>query len=110
MPHGAAGPLLYRSVVLFGFVALTAAFGLPAFAYFYDYTRLDRVTFGFLSIITGLGSTIGYHRLVAHCSFACRTRFLVQPLRLGLSQRPYVVATCTSRLRQDPVVMWQHRY
>ena len=63
--------------VCWGTVALVTALtlltfvGVPLFAYFYDYTLLDRVLLAVLYIVTGMGITVGYHRLVAHQSFDC---------------------------------------
>jgi len=52
-------------------VTLVALIGLPTFAYFYDYTWVDWTMFGLLYVVTGLGITVGYHRLMAHRSFDC---------------------------------------
>ena len=59
------------NLTLFSSIVAGAAVGLPAFAYFYDYSWVDWVMFAILYIITGLGITVGYHRLLAHRSFAC---------------------------------------
>ncbi len=61
----------YGTAFLFSLVTLGALIGIPTFAYFYDYTWVDWAMFGLLYIVTGLGMTVGYHRLVAHRSFDC---------------------------------------
>jgi fatty-acid desaturase len=43
--------------------------GVPLFAYFYDYTLLDWVLLAVLYIVTGMGITVGYHRMITHRSF-----------------------------------------
>jgi stearoyl-CoA desaturase (delta-9 desaturase) len=109
--------------------------------------------FCILYVMTGLGITVGYHRLMAHRSFDCpnwvKTGFLIaggwalensafkwaadhirhhahtdhehDPYN---AQRGFWYSHCgwlfftdahadekyASRLRQDPLVMWQHRY
>src|SRR5438105_13830470 len=64
-------PVSYGTIFLFGFVTLGALIGLPTFAYFHDYTWVDWAMFGLLYVLTGLGITVGYHRLIAHRSFSC---------------------------------------
>ena len=59
------------TTILFLLVTLGAAIGLPTYAYFYDYSWLDWTMFFVLYIFTGLGITVGYHRLLAHRSFDC---------------------------------------
>ena len=59
------------TTMLYLLVALGAAIGLPTYAYFYDYSWLDWTMFFVLYIFTGLGITVGYHRLLAHRSFDC---------------------------------------
>jgi stearoyl-CoA desaturase (delta-9 desaturase) len=126
--------------------------GVPLFGYFYGYTWVDWAMFWLLYVITGLGITVGYHRLLAHRSFECRdwvkAGFLVaggwalensalkwaaDHIRHHAScdheadpynaQRGFWYSHCgwlfskdtfqdekyASRLRQDPLVMWQHR-
>src|SRR5437879_13868345 len=64
-------PVSYGTIFLFGFVTLGALIGLPTFAYFHDYTWVDWAMFGLLYVLTGLGITVGYHRLIARRSFNC---------------------------------------
>jgi len=46
--------------------------GVPLFGYFYGYSALDWTMFIVLYLITGLGITVGYHRLISHRSFECK--------------------------------------
>src|SRR3990167_3158099 len=64
-------PFSLGAAILFSIITLVALIGLPAFAYFYDFTWVDWTMFGLLYVITGLGITVGYHRLIAHRSFDC---------------------------------------
>lgn len=142
-----------RNISLFGFVSVGALIGLPTFAYYYDYTWVDWFMFCLLYIITGLGITVGYHRLGAHRSFACpdwvKAILLVAGgwalensvlkwaadhirhhaqcdqeedpynAKLGFWHShcgwlfridPHREEKYASRLKQDRVVMWQHKY
>lgn len=56
---------------MFSLIILVAVIGIPTFAFFYGYSWLDWTMFGFLYVVTGLGITVGYHRLIAHRSFDC---------------------------------------
>lgn len=71
----------HLTTILFGLVTGVALLGVPAFAYLYGYSRLDWIMFGLLYVTTGLGITVGYHRLTAHRSFDCpawvKTGFLI---------------------------------
>lgn len=143
----------YGTTLMFSLVTLGALVGLPAFAYFHDYTWIDWTTFGFLYLVSGLGITVGYHRLTTHRSFTCRNWVKAALLiggawalensalnwardhirhhaRCDQEEDPYNAmlgfwySHCgwlfwkdphrngkfASRLLQDSVVMWQHRY
>ncbi|HJU05699.1 MAG TPA: fatty acid desaturase [Nitrospiraceae bacterium] len=143
----------YGASFLFGLISLIALIGVPAFAYVYDYTVVDWVMFGVLYVVTGLGITVGYHRLAAHRSFMCpkwvKAGLLIAGgwalensalkwaadhvrhharcdeeedpynARLGFwyshcgwifYKDPHGDAKYASRLQQDQVVMWQHRF
>ena len=71
----------YMAMIIFGVITFGALIGVPAFAILYGYTWLDWTMFGLLYVVTGLGITVGYHRLLAHRSFACpnwvKTGFLI---------------------------------
>lgn len=143
----------YATMLLFGLVTFGALIGVPTFAYFFGYTWLDWAMFAFLYVSSGLGITVGYHRLMAHRSFECRDWVKAGLLIAGgwalensalkwaadhirhhaacdLEADPYNArrgfwhSHCgwlfykdpfsddkyASRLRHDPLVMWQHRY
>jgi len=144
----------YGTIFLFGLVTVGALIGLPTYAYFFDYTWVDWAMFGLLYIVTGLGITVGYHRLIAHRSFDCPNWVKAGLLIAGgwalensalkwasahirhhaqcdQEEDPYNAQRgfwyshvgwiffkdphafdekYTSRLRQDPLVLWQDRY
>jgi stearoyl-CoA desaturase (delta-9 desaturase) len=56
---------------LFLLISLTALIGVPLFGYLYGYAWLDWTMCGLLYLVSGLGITVGYHRLIAHGSFQC---------------------------------------
>ena len=60
-----------QTTILFLLVSVGAAVGLPTYAYYYDFSWLDWTMFVVLYTFTGLGITVGYHRLLAHRSFTC---------------------------------------
>ena len=143
----------YATAILFGLISIGALIGVPLFGFLYGYSWLDWTMFAILYVLTGLGITVGYHRLMAHRSFDCpdwvKTGFLIaggwalensafkwaadhirhhahtdheqDPYN---AQRGFWYCHCgwlfftdahtdekyASRLRQDRVVMWQHRY
>jgi stearoyl-CoA desaturase (delta-9 desaturase) len=146
-------PVSYGTMFLFGLVALGSLIGLPVFAYFHNFTWLDWTMFAALYITSGLGITVGYHRLITHRSFDCakwvKTALLIaggwalenSALKWGRdhivhhahcdqnldpynARRGFWYSHCgwlffshpdpgekyATRLRQDPLVMWQHRY
>ena len=143
----------YVTIVLFALVCATALVGVPVFGYLYGYSWVDWTMFGILYAVTGLGITVGYHRLLSHRSFECpdwvKAGFLVAGgwalensafkwaadhirhhaqcdreadpynARLGFwhshcgwlfVRDRYADEKYASRLRQDPLVMWQHRH
>ena len=61
----------YPTMFLFGLIVMTTIVGLPVYAYFYDFSWVDWSMFVMLYMITGLGITVGYHRLITHRSFKC---------------------------------------
>jgi stearoyl-CoA desaturase (Delta-9 desaturase) len=140
------------TMIVFSLITSSALIGVPAFAYLHGYTWLDWTMFAVLYIATGLGITVGYHRLLAHRSFDCpswvKAGFLIaggwalensalkwaadhirhhancdQEADPYNAQRGFWYSHCgwlffkdtyadekyASRLRQDQVVMWQHR-
>lgn len=59
------------TVILFAVVTLATVIGVPTFSFTYGFTWLDWTMFGVLYIVSGLGITVGYHRLISHRSFEC---------------------------------------
>jgi stearoyl-CoA desaturase (Delta-9 desaturase) len=146
-------PLSYGTIFLFALVTLITLVAVPLFGYFHGYGWIDLAMFAVLYMFTGLGITVGYHRLVAHRSFNCSHWVKASLLIAGgwalensafnwardhirhhstcdqeddpyNATRGFWYSHCgwifykdpprddryESRLRQDPVVMWQHRY
>ncbi|WP_447970058.1 acyl-CoA desaturase [Nitrospira sp. M1] len=61
----------YLTTILFGTIVVGAMIGLPIFTYYYDFSWVDWTMFAILYVFTGLGITVGYHRLFSHRSFKC---------------------------------------
>ncbi len=141
------------TVLLFCVIVGSTIIGVPLFGYLYGYNWLDWTMFGLLYVVTGLGITVGYHRLISHRSFDCpdwvKGGLLIaggwalqnSALKWGadhirhhaacdqeadpynatrgfwyshcgwlLVGQRYTDEKYAARLRQDPIVMWQHRY
>lgn len=58
-------------ILLFSAVVLGALVAVPWFGMTYGYAAVDWITLGVLYMVTGLGITVGYHRLICHKSFTC---------------------------------------
>jgi stearoyl-CoA desaturase (delta-9 desaturase) len=144
---------IYVTVALFSLIAGAGLIAVPLFGLVYGYTWLDWTMFVLLYMVSGLGITVGYHRLISHRSFMCsdwvKTVLLVaggwalqnSALKWGAdhirhhaacdqdadpynAQRGFWHSHCgwlfsdgrysdekyASRLKQDPVILWQHRY
>ncbi len=56
------------TTALFVLVSLTGLIAVPLSGYVDGYKWLDWVLFGILDVVSGLGITVGYHRLNAHGS------------------------------------------
>lgn len=153
MAESAERSLEWGMILLFGTMSLVTFIGVPLFAYFYDYSALDWVLLVVLYIMTGMGITVGYHRMISHRSFECRPWVKVCLLIAGgwalqnsallwcadhirhhartdsdedpynasrgfwhshcgwlFVETPHRVEKYESRLRKDPLIMWQHRY
>lgn len=67
-----AARLDYPVIVLFTVVTSATVIGVPIFAYVHGFSTLDWVMLAVLYMVSGLGITVGYHRLIAHRSFECR--------------------------------------
>lgn len=143
----------YPSIILFAVVTGATLIGVPAFWYYHGFTTFDWIIFGVLYVITGLGITVGYHRLLSHRSFECQEWVKACMLVAGgwalensalrwcadhirhharcdqeedpynatkgfwyshcgwiFVKSPYREEKYETRLRKDPLVMWQHRY
>ena len=61
----------FPTTFLFGLIVGGTLTVVPTFAYFFGYSWLDWAMFITLYIVSGLGITVGYHRLMAHRSFKC---------------------------------------
>ena len=72
LSFGTSRPLNAMSIGLFSAVTFTALIVVPGYGYLVGYSPLDWLLFGILYLVTGLGITVGYHRLIAHRSFTCR--------------------------------------
>ncbi|MEO5954689.1 MAG: fatty acid desaturase [Nitrospiraceae bacterium] len=59
------------TIMLFCAIAIGAMIGVPLYGHIYHYSWLDWSLFGLLYVASGLGITVGYHRLMAHRSFDC---------------------------------------
>jgi stearoyl-CoA desaturase (delta-9 desaturase) len=142
-----------RTTLLFSLVVVGTIIAVPTFAYFFGYSWLDWTMFILLYIVSGLGITVGYHRLMAHRSFKCHNwvkRGLLIAGGLALQNSalkwapdhirhharcdkeedpynamlgfwyshcgwlfwkdPYRDDKYATKLKQDPLVMWQHRH
>jgi stearoyl-CoA desaturase (delta-9 desaturase) len=60
-----------RTIGLFTLVTSSGLIGVPLFGYIHGYTKLDWALAGILYLISGLGITVGYHRMISHRSFRC---------------------------------------
>jgi len=65
----ATRPRDYPTIIIFSIVTLGAMIGVPAYAYYYDFTAFDWTMFVVLYMVTGLGITVGYHRMISHRAF-----------------------------------------
>lgn len=153
MTESASGSLDWGMILLFSTMTAVTLIGVPLFAYFHDYTALDWILLAVLYIMTGMGITVGYHRMLSHRSFECRPSVKVCLLILGgwalqnsalrwcadhirhhartdsdedpynaqrgfwhshcgwlFVETPHRLEKYESRLRKDPLIMWQHRY
>jgi stearoyl-CoA desaturase (delta-9 desaturase) len=141
------------TAILFLSIALGAMTVVPLYGFLYHYSWLDWSLFAFLYLVSGLGITVGYHRLMAHRSFECPNwvkgalliagawalqnsaiKWAADHLRHHahcdedqdpynaqrgfwhshcgwlLTPDPYTDPKYASRVAQDPVAIWQHRY
>ena len=59
------------TLVLFSAVVAATLIGIPLYGYYIGFTVFDWMLFIVMYMVTGMGITVGYHRLVAHQSFQC---------------------------------------
>ncbi|MDE3218433.1 MAG: fatty acid desaturase, partial [Nitrospirota bacterium] len=57
--------------VLFCAIVAATIVGIPLYGYYYGFSLFDWILSFVMYIVTGMGITIGYHRLVSHQSFEC---------------------------------------
>lgn len=57
--------------VLFSAIVAATIIGIPLYGYYYGFSLFDWVLSFVMYIVTGMGITVGYHRLVSHQSFEC---------------------------------------
>ena len=69
MRQSAVRTLDWGMILLFSTMTVVTLIGVPLFAYYYDYTVLDWILLVVLYIMTGMGITVGYHRMISHRSF-----------------------------------------
>jgi stearoyl-CoA desaturase (delta-9 desaturase) len=143
----------FSNMATFGIVTLSALVGVPVYGAIYGFPMTAWALLGILYLTTGLGITVGYHRLISHRSFDCpgfvkRALLIVGGWALQNSalkwasdhirhharcdqaddpynaQRGFWYSHCgwlfwkdapaeekyLTRLRRDPIVMWQDRY
>lgn len=62
----------YPTIALFAVISLATIVGVPVFAYVHGFSTVDWIMFAVLYMISGLGITVGYHRLISHQSFQCK--------------------------------------
>ena len=57
--------------VLFCAIVAATMIGIPLYGYHYGFSLFDWILSFVMYIVTGMGITVGYHRLVSHQSFEC---------------------------------------
>ena len=61
----------FWTYLLFWSIIAGSVIAVPGYGLIYGYSWLDWTMFTILYIVTGLGITVGYHRLLTHRSFEC---------------------------------------
>ncbi|MBD0315884.1 MAG: fatty acid desaturase [Nitrospiraceae bacterium] len=59
------------TLALFCVIAAATLVGIPLYGYYIGFTLFDWMLFLVMYIVTGMGITVGYHRLIAHQAFEC---------------------------------------
>src|SRR5512147_3194496 len=57
--------------VLFLGIVVATLVGIPLYGYYIGFSLFDWILSAVMYIVTGMGITVGYHRLVSHQSFEC---------------------------------------
>jgi stearoyl-CoA desaturase (delta-9 desaturase) len=84
VPTASTAPTLcWKTTLVFICTCLATFIGVPLFGYFYHYTAFDWTLLGILYIVTGMGITVGYHRMISHRSFACHPWVRIVLLIMG---------------------------
>src|SRR5207244_3624022 len=73
----------YFALALFSLILGGSLVAVPVFGYYVGYTWLDWALCAALYFATGMGITVGYHRLISHRSFECRSWMKVTLLIVG---------------------------
>ncbi|MFO0769003.1 MAG: fatty acid desaturase, partial [Nitrospiraceae bacterium] len=66
---GSPQTICWSTTIAFALTTLATFLGIPRFWYFHGYSTFDWVLMGILYIVTGMGITVGYHRMISHKSF-----------------------------------------
>lgn len=61
----------YVTIVCFTLMMVGTLIGVPLYGYHYGFQTIDWIMLVVLYVVSGLGITVGYHRLIAHRSFDC---------------------------------------
>jgi stearoyl-CoA desaturase (delta-9 desaturase) len=59
------------NLALFCAIVAATVIGIPLYGYYFGFSLFDWVLSLVMYIVTGMGITVGYHRLVSHQSFEC---------------------------------------
>ena len=62
----------FPAVIMFSLIAVATIILVPTFGYFHGFSAVDWLMFVILYMASGLGITVGYHRLISHRSFECK--------------------------------------
>ncbi|MGH7198667.1 MAG: acyl-CoA desaturase [Candidatus Omnitrophota bacterium] len=61
--------LVWKNILFFGITSLLALVGVPLYAHFVGFKKVDWAIFTFMAVATMMSTTFGYHRLFAHRAF-----------------------------------------
>ena len=87
------------NLALFCAIVVATIIGIPLYGYYYGFSLFDWVLSLVMYIVTGMGITVGYHRLVSHQSFVAGS-----PARRFAEAHAVVEATfCQHRQTHAPI-------